>query len=214
VPNRRNLASALLSFGAVLLPPRACCPWGKRTRSLPPARAGFRVDFNVAGTARRIVGTSWGDGRVPCRPLYQEPTQSNNRRFLRSFLRHFGKPRFDSSVGPRFDGGMPALARQKITFAEMRAAGGRGLLVYCSTTGAAIGKRSAAIDGRMMPACPIWSRDSSVRPAASEVPMSASIGQFPRCGRCRPYAALLWFALSRIYLICNPDGRSAGGEQG
>ena len=36
--------------------------------------------------------------------------------------------------------------------------------------------------------------------------------QFPRCGRCRPYAALLWFALSCIYLICNPDGRSAGGR--
>jgi hypothetical protein len=27
---------------------------------------------------------------------------------------------------------MPALTRQKITFAEMRAAGVRGLLVYCS----------------------------------------------------------------------------------
>jgi hypothetical protein len=27
---------------------------------------------------------------------------------------------------------MPELARQKITFAEMRAAGVRGLLIYCS----------------------------------------------------------------------------------
>ncbi len=40
---------------------------------------------------------------------------------------------FDSRFGPRFDGGMPALTRQKkITFGEMRAAGVRGLLIYCS----------------------------------------------------------------------------------
>jgi hypothetical protein len=38
---------------------------------------------------------------------------------------------------------------QKITFAEMRAAGVRGLLVYCSDYHAAIGLRSAATDGPM-----------------------------------------------------------------
>jgi hypothetical protein len=40
--------------------------------------------------------------------------------------------RFADRCRPRLDGGMPAPARQKITFAEMRAAGVRGLLVYCS----------------------------------------------------------------------------------
>jgi hypothetical protein len=35
-------------------------------------------------------------------------------------------------IGPRFDGGMPEPTGQKITFAEMRAAGVRGLLIYCS----------------------------------------------------------------------------------
>jgi hypothetical protein len=40
---------------------------------------------------------------------------------------------FASRPGLRFDGAMPALTRQKkITFAEMRAAGVRGLLIYCS----------------------------------------------------------------------------------
>ena len=33
---------------------------------------------------------------------------------------------------PRFNGLMHALAPQKITFAEMRASGVRGLLIYCS----------------------------------------------------------------------------------
>jgi hypothetical protein len=36
--------------------------------------------------------------------------------------------------------------------------------------------------------------------------------QFPRCGRCRPYAALLWLARYRIYLICSPDGPSLWDE--
>jgi len=39
-------------------------------------------------------------------------------------------PRFDSSVGPRFDASMAELTRQKkITLGEMRAAGVRGLLI-------------------------------------------------------------------------------------
>jgi hypothetical protein len=33
---------------------------------------------------------------------------------------------------PRFNGGVPVTRPQKITLADMRAAGVRGLLVYCS----------------------------------------------------------------------------------
>src|SRR5207248_8161424 len=41
--------------------------------------------------------------------------------------------RFASRSGPRFNGGMPALTRPtKITFADMRDMGVRGVLIYCS----------------------------------------------------------------------------------
>jgi hypothetical protein len=68
---------------------------------------------------------------------------------------------------------MAAVTRpQKITLADMRAAGVRGLTV--PTIIAAIGQRSAATDGRMTCACPIWSRGLPPRLAA---------GAALRCGR-------------------------------
>jgi hypothetical protein len=53
---------------------------------------------------------------------------------------------------------------QKITFAEMRESGVRGLLVYCA---AAIQSRSAAMARPMMPGCPISRSGSHVGSAAS-----------------------------------------------
>ena len=55
---------------------------------------------------------------------------------------------------------------QKITFAEMRASGVRGPMIYCSDITARIGLRSAAIDGPMTCACLIWSRGLPARLAA------------------------------------------------
>ena len=64
---------------------------------------------------------------------------------------------------------------QKITFAEMRASGVRGPMIYCSDITARIGLRSAAIDGPMTCACLIWSRGLPARLAAGVVPMSGRI---------------------------------------
>jgi hypothetical protein len=70
--------------------------------------------------------------------------------------------------------GMPELTReQKITFAEMRASGVRGLLIYCSDYRCR--RPSAATTGRMKSGCPIWNRGSSVRPAEREGLMSGQI---------------------------------------
>jgi hypothetical protein len=92
-PDRRNLDSALLSCGRGATAARRARLWGKKARSLNPFTGGFSCGFQrPRARPRRAVGTSLGDGRVPCRPLYQEPTRLNNRRFLRSFLRHFQQP--------------------------------------------------------------------------------------------------------------------------
>jgi hypothetical protein len=56
---------------------------------------------------------------------------------------------------------------QKITFAEMREMGVRGLLVYCADYAAATPSRSAAMPGPMMPGCPISRSASPVGSAAS-----------------------------------------------
>jgi hypothetical protein len=86
----------------------------------------------------------------------------------------------------RWDHGrMPALTRQeKITFGEMRASGVRGLLIYCSATGAAIRRQSAATVGRMTSGCPISSRASLARLADGKVPTFARISP----GKKRPDA--------------------------
>jgi hypothetical protein len=63
---------------------------------------------------------------------------------------------------------MPELTRpQKITFAEMREAGARGLLIYCADYRFS---HSIASSGDAWPddyACPILSRVSSAAPVAS-----------------------------------------------
>jgi bifunctional non-homologous end joining protein LigD len=62
---------------------------------------------------------------------------------------------------------------QKITFAEMRASGVRGLLIYCSDYHCS---HWTAISGDQWPddfGCPIWSRDLPVRLAAGAASMSA-----------------------------------------
>jgi hypothetical protein len=64
---------------------------------------------------------------------------------------------------------MPKLTRQqKITFAEMRSSGVRGLLVYCAS--AAIRRRSAWTNGPITSGFPIWNRGSSAKLAAREAP--------------------------------------------
>jgi hypothetical protein len=61
---------------------------------------------------------------------------------------------------------------QEITFAEMRAAGVRGLLVCCSDYHCSHWiARSAAINGPMMPAYLIWSPDLNAGLAAGAVLM-------------------------------------------
>jgi hypothetical protein len=67
---------------------------------------------------------------------------------------------------------------EKITFAEMRSSGVRGLLIYCSDYRCShyITSQSAAIDGRMMFGCLISSPGSFARHAASEAPISDPIG--------------------------------------
>jgi len=68
------------------------------------------------------------------------------------------------------------LTRQKkITLGEMRASGVRGLLIYCSDYRCSHWTTMSADKWPDDLRCPIWSRDSSARPAASEVPMSAPI---------------------------------------
>jgi len=75
---------------------------------------------------------------------------------------------------------------QKITFAEMRSSGVRGLLIYCSIIAAATTSRSAVIVGRMMCGCLILSPDLFARGAASEAPtcgrISTGTGQLPSPG--------------------------------
>ena len=66
---------------------------------------------------------------------------------------------------------MPAVLRQKITFAEMRAAGVRGLLVTVPITAAAIGPRSAATGGRITFGYLTSSRASPAKPAVSRARM-------------------------------------------
>jgi len=72
---------------------------------------------------------------------------------------------------------------QKITFAEMRAAGLRGVLVYCS------GSRTCLdpIDGRITSGCQILSRGSFAPPAAIAVPTSGRLGnRYARAARQAP----------------------------
>jgi hypothetical protein len=71
-PDGRNLDSALLSIGAVLLQPRArASPGGKRTRPWGQ-RAGSRVHPG-AGTAPAVGRGALRQG--PCRPPVQQATQ-------------------------------------------------------------------------------------------------------------------------------------------
>ena len=65
---------------------------------------------------------------------------------------------------------------QKITFAEMRAAGVRGVLIYCSDYRCSHSTASTPIDGPMTSGCPISSRGLSALPAAAEVLTSGRIG--------------------------------------
>jgi hypothetical protein len=64
---------------------------------------------------------------------------------------------------------------QKITFAEMRDMGVRGLLIYCPTTAAATQSRSVEIVGPMISGCPISRRGLCAGPAASAVRMCGLI---------------------------------------
>ena len=83
---------------------------------------------------------------------------------------------------------MPALASwpQKITLAEMRASGVRGLLIYCSDFRCS---PSAGTDGPMTSACPTWSRGLPARLAADAALMCGPIGNrlklMPDKGRLR-----------------------------
>jgi hypothetical protein len=70
----------------------------------------------------------------------------------------------------------------KISFGEMRDSSVRGLLVYCADYAAATTSRSAVIDGRMMFDCPVSSRISSARHAASAVPIFGRIFRRPGWG--------------------------------
>jgi hypothetical protein len=72
---------------------------------------------------------------------------------------------------PRFNGGMPVTGPQKITLADMRAAGVRGLLVYCSDYHCSHWTAIRATDGPMTSAYPIWSRDLPARLAADAARM-------------------------------------------
>jgi hypothetical protein len=69
---------------------------------------------------------------------------------------------------------MPNSTRpQKITFAEMRSSGVRGLLIYCSDYKCSHSTTMRARkDGQMTFDFPILSRYSSVRRAGKEAPMS------------------------------------------
>jgi hypothetical protein len=81
---------------------------------------------------------------------------------------------------------MPALSRtnQKITFAEMRSAGVRGILVYAQITSAAIGPALTPIGGLTTSGYRTSSRCSPARLAANGAPTSARIS----IGRKRPDA--------------------------
>ena len=71
---------------------------------------------------------------------------------------------------------MPELTRQqKITFGEMRAAGVRGLLIYCSDYKCSHWTTMARTDGRMTFGCPILSPSSPAKLAARGAPTPARI---------------------------------------
>jgi hypothetical protein len=77
---------------------------------------------------------------------------------------------------PRFNSVWPRLSRpHKITFAEMRTSGVRGLLIYCSDYHCSHWTGSAATDGPMMCACPNWSPSLPVRRAAGAARMCSRI---------------------------------------
>jgi hypothetical protein len=63
----------------------------------------------------------------------KSPSTDQPARAVPKFMcNELGQCRVASLLVTSFDGAMPALARQKkITFGEMRAAGVRGLLIYC-----------------------------------------------------------------------------------
>jgi hypothetical protein len=67
------------------------------------------------------------------------------------------------------------MPRQKITFAEMRASGVRGLLIYCSDYQCSHWTAITATDGPMTSGCPVWSPSSPAKPAAGKALMSAPI---------------------------------------
>ena len=63
-------------------------------------------------------------------------------------------------------------ARQtKITFADMRDMGVRGLLIYCSDYKCSHSTAISGDDGLMMFSCPIWKHGSFAKLVASEAPM-------------------------------------------
>jgi hypothetical protein len=87
---------------------------------------------------------------------------------------------------PRFNGRMPETTRQKITFGEMRAAGVRGLLIYCADYHCSHGRRSAATDGAMMSGSRTSNPGSHAKRAAGGALMSVRISMRRR----RPDARL------------------------
>jgi hypothetical protein len=60
---------------------------------------------------------------------------------------------------------------QKITFAEMRASGVRGILIYCADHKCSHSIAASRISGLTLPGFPISSRGMSARHVASAVPM-------------------------------------------
>jgi len=60
----------------------------------------------------------------------------------------------------------------KITFAEMRTAGVRGVLVYCSDYKCSHATAIAQTSGLIMSGSPIWKHGSYAKPAAREAPTS------------------------------------------
>jgi hypothetical protein len=97
------------------------------------------------------------------------------------WLRIVGGPGYPSAfVRLRWCGPVPLLGTrspevdrpEKITFAEMRDMGVRGLLVFCADYRCATRSPSAATAGPMMSGCPTSSLSSFARPAASAAPTS------------------------------------------
>jgi hypothetical protein len=109
--------------------------------------------------------------------------QCGNKTFLEQVsnlfgrgFRHFGWARGDCLLAePALQSGKPAAARpEKITFAEMRESGVRGVLVYRSDyRAAATRSRSWLIGGPTISGCPISSRSSPAEPVASAGPICA-----------------------------------------